>query len=303
MRVSAVIPTTGRDTLFSAVASALRQSHPVCEVLVVADTVSPLHLPRDSRVRVERVGPGAGGNAARKRGLELCQGDVVALLDDDDVWHSTKLEAQLAAVEASNLSAEQPWIVSSRVKMVAGDAKSRVLPRVPIGPHEDYARHIFELRSIWLGKAAFLQSSTLVFPKWLGVSVPFGIEVRVHQDLAWVLDVRRRYPETPILQLRDVLVDYLANTGGMTRRMRFRESIEWGQRHLSDQSARVRGDFMLTAPVRAALGADNLRGLFEAVGVGMRFGSPSPRAYFHASLCLVKLEARRLVRLLRGNPQ
>ena len=37
----------------------------------------------------------------RNRGLDLAQGEWIALLDSDDVWHRDKLEKQLAAAERS----------------------------------------------------------------------------------------------------------------------------------------------------------------------------------------------------------
>jgi len=101
--VSVVVPTRGRrGFLVAAVASALAQTMPDLEVIVVDDDpAAPLEpLPfADSRLRRLASG-GAGAAAARNRGLAAARGAAVAFLDDDDLWDSRKLERQLAVLAA-----------------------------------------------------------------------------------------------------------------------------------------------------------------------------------------------------------
>ena len=52
--VTAVIPTVGRPSLNRAIQSVLRQTRPVGEIIVVANTDEPLPLPADDRIRVLR---------------------------------------------------------------------------------------------------------------------------------------------------------------------------------------------------------------------------------------------------------
>ena len=99
--VSAVIPTTGRRELVRALKSVLSQDYDLHEVIVVADTLKHVEIPADPRIRMVRIGPGAGGNAARQRGILEATGDLVALLDDDDEWTSTKLTEQLDLVNTN----------------------------------------------------------------------------------------------------------------------------------------------------------------------------------------------------------
>ena len=98
--VSVVIPTYNRaDLLGDAIASALAQSVPPTEVIVVddastdstADVVARFGTPV-RYFRQER----AGQSAARNFGASLAAGEYIAMLDSDDTWEATKLECQLA---------------------------------------------------------------------------------------------------------------------------------------------------------------------------------------------------------------
>ncbi|HEX7090796.1 MAG TPA: glycosyltransferase family A protein [Longimicrobiales bacterium] len=101
--VSVIIPTYNRAAyLEAAVRSVLAQTHRPAEVIIVDDgsvddtAAICMSLPEPVRyVRQEN----AGVSAARNRGLREAKGEYVALLDSDDVWHATKLETQLAALQ------------------------------------------------------------------------------------------------------------------------------------------------------------------------------------------------------------
>ena len=55
----------------------------------------------DDRIRLIKNHANMGAAKTRNCGLELAEGEWVALLDSDDVWHSDKLEKQLAEARAS----------------------------------------------------------------------------------------------------------------------------------------------------------------------------------------------------------
>ena len=100
MDVSVVIPTCDRPAaLRRAVASTLAQSHPPLEVIVVDDGERPASVAPHPLVRVLRTtSPRGDAGAARNAGSASARGEFVAFLDDDDVWHPTKLAQQLAVV-------------------------------------------------------------------------------------------------------------------------------------------------------------------------------------------------------------
>jgi glycosyltransferase involved in cell wall biosynthesis len=107
--VSVVIPAFNYGRFVSeAVDSALAQTYPSIEVIVVDDGSTD-----DTRERLSRYGnriryihqQNRGLSAARNTGAAQAQGEWVALLDADDLWHRDKLRIQMgAAAKADNVA-------------------------------------------------------------------------------------------------------------------------------------------------------------------------------------------------------
>src|SRR4051794_21607577 len=101
--VSVIIPTYNSAALVTAaVESALAQTNPPAEIIVIDDGSTDDTRERLSRYRV-RYFPqqNQGVAAARNLGLREATGELIAFLDADDVWHPRKLELQIAAIEAN----------------------------------------------------------------------------------------------------------------------------------------------------------------------------------------------------------
>jgi glycosyltransferase involved in cell wall biosynthesis len=104
--ISVVVPTLNRaNCLGNAVDSILSQTYQNVEVIVVDDgsTDNTRELiercyETDARVKYT-FQENQGVTAARNRGLQLAQGEFVALLDSDDTWVPWKLQLQLACFE------------------------------------------------------------------------------------------------------------------------------------------------------------------------------------------------------------
>lgn len=114
-QVSVVIPTYNRaSSIVKAVASVQRQTQPVGEIIVVDDgstdeTVPLLQSLDDPRLKIIRHETNRGAPAARNTGISKGQGDYVAFLDSDDLWHDSKVETQLAFMEAGGHVASASW--------------------------------------------------------------------------------------------------------------------------------------------------------------------------------------------------
>jgi glycosyltransferase involved in cell wall biosynthesis len=103
--VSVVIPTYNYGhCVADAVDSALAQTYPAVEVIVVDDGSTddtPDRLAKyGDRIRVIRQ-PNQGLSAARNAGIRAAAGELVALLDSDDAFHPRKLEHQTAYLAAN----------------------------------------------------------------------------------------------------------------------------------------------------------------------------------------------------------
>jgi glycosyltransferase involved in cell wall biosynthesis len=104
--ITALIPTYNRRIrVLSAIASVLTQTMSVDEVVVIDDgstdgTADAIDAGFGARVTVIRQ-ENAGVSAARNRGIRAAHSEWIAFLDSDDLWHSTKIERQFAAIEAS----------------------------------------------------------------------------------------------------------------------------------------------------------------------------------------------------------
>jgi len=104
--VSVVIPTFNRATLLCrAVDSALGQTHPNMEVVLVDDgstddtpSVVQSHYGNEARVKYIRVANG-GVSKARNIGIAAATGDFVGFLDSDDYWLPWKTELQLRCLQ------------------------------------------------------------------------------------------------------------------------------------------------------------------------------------------------------------
>ena len=104
-RVSIVIPTRNRRaSLERSLASVEAQRFRDFEVVVVddgsVDGTAAWVRARHPAVLLLETGQSIGAAAARNRGVERARGEIVAFLDDDDVWRPSFLDVQVAQLEA-----------------------------------------------------------------------------------------------------------------------------------------------------------------------------------------------------------
>lgn len=147
--VSVVIPSRDRwYCLPRALDSVLAQTRPVQEIIVVDDGSgdgTAAALARDyPQVRCLD-GGGRGVSAARNLGISAAGGDWIALLDSDDQWLPTRIQAQLAALSAQPdyrlVHGDEIWIrngvrvnAGNRHRKAGGWIYQHCLPLCAISP-------------------------------------------------------------------------------------------------------------------------------------------------------------------------
>jgi glycosyltransferase involved in cell wall biosynthesis len=208
-RVSVVIATYNRaDLLPRAIESALGQSHPPLEVIVIDDGSTDDTKARcaefGARIKYVRVENG-GVSRARNAGILTSTGDWIALLDSDDTWEPDKLQVQLAMTRALQ---DVEWVISGcEVVDTAGQSLpgpqsftvafplfkdfalepdpffARYLQRVEVSvagtTHVGFHGDFFEL--LFLGNVV-LPSSALIRRDLLDRIGPFDTTLRVGED-------------------------------------------------------------------------------------------------------------------------
>jgi glycosyltransferase involved in cell wall biosynthesis len=274
--VSVVIPTAGRSSVLAAVASALDQTHAPLEVIVVIDSkdssISSAVSRLSSAVRVFFTG-GIGANGARMRGVAEAKGEIIAFLDDDDVWAPEKIERQLA-LWRNRLDGRCYALVSCRIAVINASGRvQRILPSRLLGKQERVAEYLFRRTSIAYGEG-LLHTSTLMCDRALIEMEPWDLSLSRHQDWDWVLRVDRR-SDVIFHMCPDVLVGVAAaDTRSISMSHDWHASLMWVEQRADQLTARERGDFLLCHTGPIAIRAGSRRGGLIAASRALRSGRP-----------------------------
>ena len=101
--VSVVLPTYGRPAFLpEAIESVVSQTYDRIELVIVddgsPDPIAPIVRDtntEDLKLEIIRHETNRGASAARNTGIQRSTGELVAFLDDDDIWQDTKIEQQV----------------------------------------------------------------------------------------------------------------------------------------------------------------------------------------------------------------
>ncbi len=287
--ISVVIPTAGRRAVLSAAASALNQTLVPFEIIVVVDsTASPVSqalCDLSSLVRIFFTG-GIGANGARMRGISEAKGEIVAFLDDDDVWEPEKLERQLS-VWCAAAQSRRHAVVSCRIALV--DNQGNILKKLPsrvLGPEERVAGYLFRRTSIAYGEA-LLHTSTLMCDRALVELEPWDSGLIRHQDWDWVLRVGQR-SDVALRMCPEVLVAVApADTRSISMSGDWRASLAWLEKRADQLTPRERGDFLLCHTAIIAIRSGSRRGALIAAGQSLSSGRPGVVAWMVWGLHMV----------------
>ncbi|MGF1943692.1 glycosyltransferase family 2 protein [Enterococcus casseliflavus] len=208
-KVSCVITTVNREKeLFRAVNSCLFQTYKNIEVVIVIDGRNNslknkirLEFISNKNVRVEETGKKVGGNAARNFGINLADGEYIALLDDDDEWLDTKIEKQLKEIKKQS---EMSVIFCSVFNLLPNN-KVKILPLKKYNGVDSISKFLFDTYYFFRG-AGFVQTSTLFSYKSVFMDNPFDEKLKKHQDWDWA--IKCNYNGVVFKHINEPLVNY-----------------------------------------------------------------------------------------------
>lgn len=221
--VSAVIPSLGRDSLKSAIASALNQTHKLDEVIVVLngrkDFKSIIEsLPKDDRLIVHKMEKN-GSSAARNAGISIAKSRFIAFLDDDDIWHLNKIETQLRENKKYNAD-----ILSCRAQYRG--RINAIKPR-KILDNNKILEKIYA-SALPFGRKYAIPTPTLLVRADLAKKIPFDETLTEREDL-WFLHALQKNGAT-LKQIPDVLVTVNSRNLAGDREISITSDLEWFSR-------------------------------------------------------------------------
>lgn len=202
--VSVIVPVYNRTRMLrEAVGSAVSQTHPAVEVIIVDDgstdstsaeieRLKQVHGGCVREVRQSNAGPGA----ARNRGLAMARGEFIQYLDSDDLLASTKFETQIAALRR-HPEASLAYGITERVNLETN--ARRVWART--GERVERIFPDFLLRRGWDTNAPLWRRSACVsIGPWLELRC---LEDWEHDLRAGMLGLKPVYVEAPGAIVRD----------------------------------------------------------------------------------------------------
>ena len=187
MLVTAIIPTYNRaDLLRESLASVFSQTYKDIQIIVVDDgSTDDTHQVLDELAdRVQSIRLGRGGTSiARNQGIQKAEGEYIAFLDSDDLWHPEKIEKHVAFASAHPemaLTYTDALEFSDR----GPDRKSYVQKSPALNnPSNLFAAMIDEfalpLTSATMIRKSFLKENDLRFPESIAIVEDLGLFLQI----------------------------------------------------------------------------------------------------------------------------
>jgi glycosyltransferase involved in cell wall biosynthesis len=299
--VSAVIPTRNRAELVTrAVQSALAQTHPLKEVIVVIDgpdetTANALRTLTDPRLKVLALENSVGGGEARNVGVQAASSSWIAFLDDDDEWFPNKIESQLRVAAETNA----PWPVVSCRLIGRSPQREYVWPRRLPDPGEPVSEYILARRGLFQGEGS-VTTTTLLVKRDLLLQVPFGSGQRRHQEWDWLFRAMQVSGTRLVFAPEPLCVWYVEERRkSISSGNDWRYSYEWIERIRPLITLRAYASFLLVIVSPVAARAGNRRACFTVLKEALRKGKPAViDLLLFCGMVLVPQDFRRQLRVL-----
>src|SRR5271165_3851874 len=204
-KVTALIPTYNCERyICDAVDSVLAQTYPVHEVIVVddgsTDNTREVLASYGNRIRyIPQVN--AGPPAARNNGMAHATGDLIALLDSDDLWTPEKLGKQMNFLEqhpdcglvyTDMKTFDETGIIEESVKI----SRNLTLPSGRIFP-QLFAETLFQTSAVLIRKSCIDAVGGFDTSLRMGDDYEFFLRIARHYELGYVDEPLVLYRQHP----------------------------------------------------------------------------------------------------------
>jgi hypothetical protein len=276
MIVSVIIPTLRRPALvLRAIASALAQTGPSIEVIVIVDGPDPqtheaLASIVDPRLRVLSNPVSIGPGPARNLAATDASGEWLAFLDDDDEWLPGKLSRQL-----DGHGADEAIVLSCRCSL-AFPGGTRIWPRRLPAAGERIDDYLFARRTLLHGEG-YIATPTLVLPARLFAEAGGFGDTRQHEDIALLLRATQQ-GKARLVMLPDVLVRIRADTptDSLGTSYGWRQALDWADSMGAAIGPRAFSGFCLVTLGAQAARQRDVSAIPVLLRRAFRQGAPSP---------------------------
>jgi glycosyltransferase involved in cell wall biosynthesis len=252
MLVTVIIPTMGRVTLERSIMSILNQTFQVSEIIIVDSSpegIKDFEFLTSPLVRVLRKSDAdlreslGIWSAAHNRnlGIQHARSTYIAFMDDDDEWHSNKMQVQMDAIDG-------------RLNIISSTSVEFLLPS---GKALSRPSKLFNLNSrvleCFYGKITFHRSEfyiatpTLVIPSVIAKVIPMHEELSWYEDTWWLyqLECAGLFHE----QLSQKLVTIHADPKRSIARDSLAKHFEWAE-YLETVSTKYAVNYLLGIALR-----------------------------------------------------
>jgi glycosyltransferase involved in cell wall biosynthesis len=212
--ISVIIPAYNHALYIrSAVESVLAQTYPAIELIIIDDgssdeTWSILQRFSAPNIRLLQQ-PNQGASATINRGLQLAQGQYLAILNSDDTYHPERLKQAFDWLQQHPSAA----LVGSAIEIINASGQSigikdayRSCPPWPLAQPAYSFRAGDELQAALLTENYWATTSNFVFPRWVWAAIGEFQPLRFTHD--WDFALRASllgelgYLSKPLLQYR-----------------------------------------------------------------------------------------------------
>lgn len=270
----------------AAVESALRQTAPCKEVIVVWDGTRDLRSADaiqsmsetfpDVAIQQVTQSPRRGASSARQLGLEAASGDFIAFLDDDDSWDPRKNEVQLLKFAQLPAHRRDSTIIAGRATYIHGQ-RVWTVPRTCYSQDQHLEEYLFYRRRI-SGDRNLIPTPTWLVPMELARSSRWTPELRKHQDWDYLLRLVK-FEGAQIAHHDEVVaVVSVDSTSSTTAAALPDVSLRWAIGWEQSWSSRAYSDFVCGQVMRYAIEAKDWKSLRDGFNAMKAHERPSANA-------------------------